>query len=56
MFKRILVPLDGSSRAELALPVTARIAHYSGSSVLLVLQPQLARNIRYRWLPRLSSQ
>jgi nucleotide-binding universal stress UspA family protein len=26
MFKHILVPLDGSARAELALPVVARIA------------------------------
>ena len=27
MFKRILVPLDGSARAEYALPIAARIAH-----------------------------
>lgn len=36
MFKRILVPLDGSARAESALPIAARIAHaYSGSIILL---------------------
>jgi nucleotide-binding universal stress UspA family protein len=36
MFKHILVPLDGSPRAELALPVAAQIARYSGSPLLLV--------------------
>jgi nucleotide-binding universal stress UspA family protein len=36
MFKRILVPLDGSTRAESALPVAARIARASGGSVMLV--------------------
>lgn len=36
MFKQILVPLDGSPRAELALPVAARIARNSGSPVILV--------------------
>jgi len=36
MFKRILVPLDGSGRAEQALPIAARIARASGSSVVLV--------------------
>lgn len=36
MFKRILVPLDGSERAEQALPVAARIARGSGGSVLLL--------------------
>jgi nucleotide-binding universal stress UspA family protein len=36
MFKRILVPLDGSSRAEQALPIAARIARASGGSVLLL--------------------
>lgn len=36
MFKRILVPLDGSARAESAIPVAARIAHaYSASITLL---------------------
>jgi nucleotide-binding universal stress UspA family protein len=36
MFKRILVPLDGSSRAESALPVAARIAHAYGGSITLL--------------------
>lgn len=36
MFKNILVPLDGSARAESALPVAARIARASGGSVMLV--------------------
>ena len=36
MFKRILVPLDGSERAEQALPVAARIARGSGGMVILV--------------------
>ncbi|MBA2394985.1 MAG: universal stress protein [Ktedonobacteraceae bacterium] len=36
MFKRIIVPLDGSSRAEQALPVAARIARASGGSLHLL--------------------
>ncbi len=36
MFQHILVPLDGSMRAELALPVVACIARATGGSVLLV--------------------
>lgn len=36
MFQHILVPLDGSARAERALPVAARIAHASGGSILLL--------------------
>ncbi|GER90699.1 universal stress protein UspA [Dictyobacter vulcani] len=36
MFQKILVPLDGSLRAKLALPVAARIARSSGASLLLV--------------------
>jgi nucleotide-binding universal stress UspA family protein len=36
MFQRILVPLDGSSRAERALPIAARIARASGGSILLL--------------------
>jgi len=33
---KILVPLDGSKRAEQAIPVAARIARYSGGSVMLL--------------------
>lgn len=36
MFKRILVPLDGSARAEQAIPVAARIARALGDSVILL--------------------
>jgi nucleotide-binding universal stress UspA family protein len=36
MYKRILVPLDGSARAERAIPVAARIARASGGSVILL--------------------
>jgi nucleotide-binding universal stress UspA family protein len=36
MFKRILVPLDGSERAEQALPIAARMARGSGASVILL--------------------
>ncbi len=35
MFKRILVPLDGSARAETAIPVAARLARASGGTILL---------------------
>ena len=36
MFKQILVPLDGSTRAEQALPVAARLARASGGSIVLL--------------------
>lgn len=36
MCKRILVPLDGSPRAERALPIAARIARASGGTVVLL--------------------
>jgi len=36
MFERILVPLDGSPRAEQALPVAARLARASGGAVMLI--------------------
>lgn len=36
MFQRILVPLDGSQRAEQALPVAARIAHVSHGTMVLL--------------------
>ena len=36
MFKRILVPLDGSSLAEHALPLAARLAKVSGGTITLL--------------------
>lgn len=36
MFQRILIPLDGSTRAERAIPVAARLARASGGSIILV--------------------
>ena len=36
MFKRIIVPLDGSNRAEQAISVAARIAHASNGSIILL--------------------
>ena len=36
MYQRIIVPLDGSPRAELALPVAARLASASGGSIVLL--------------------
>lgn len=36
MFKRILVPLDGSPRAERALPIAARLARASGGTIVLL--------------------
>lgn len=36
MFKRIIVPLDGSNRAEHAIPVAARIARASEGSIILL--------------------
>ncbi len=36
MFQQIMVPLDTSPRAELALPLAAQIARASGGSILLL--------------------
>ena len=36
MFQRILVPLDGSTRAERALPVAARVARASWGAIILL--------------------
>ena len=36
MFQRIVVPLDGSTRAERAIPVAVRLARASGGSIVLL--------------------
>lgn len=36
MFQHILVPLDGSRRAEQALPMAARVARASGGTLTLL--------------------
>jgi nucleotide-binding universal stress UspA family protein len=36
MLQRILVPLDGSVRAEYALPVAARLARTTGGTLILL--------------------
>lgn len=47
MFQRILIPLDGSRRAEQAIPVAARIARASGGSITLVRVIEYV--INYAW-------
>jgi len=53
MFRRILVPLDGSPRARRALPLAARIARASGGSVILfsVLEPAIQGAWRTQLVP-----
>lgn len=36
MFQRIVIPLDGSTHSERAIPVAARIAHASGGTIVLL--------------------
>lgn len=45
MFHHLLVPLDGSPRAELALPVAARIAHATGATLTLLRVVSLPRDM-----------
>ena len=45
MFKRILVPLDGSKRAERALPVAVRIARETNGSLVLVRVVSMATEL-----------
>ena len=50
MFQRILVPLDGSARAERALTVAARLARASGGSIVLLQAVGIpAANSTYRY-------
>lgn len=51
MFKRILIPLDGSHCAEQALPVAARIARSVGGSIVLLRIVSTAT----QWWPALPS-
>ncbi len=44
MFTRILVPLDGSDRAEQAIPVAARIVRAANGTVILVQVTELPSN------------
>ena len=52
MFEHILVPLDGSTRAEVALPIAARVARAAGSSV--VLQQAVSLRMGYGYGSSLS--
>ncbi len=47
MFKRLLVPLDGSALAELALPVAARLARAAGGGVVLARVIGLSASTRF---------
>ena len=57
MFQRILVPLDGSSRAEQALPVAARLANAcDGTVVLLRVVTDANEFVAYRTLEPIPTQ
>ena len=45
MFKRVLVPLDGSRRAERAIPVAARIAREANGSLVLLRVVSMATEL-----------
>src|SRR6266849_5437921 len=51
MFKRIVVPLDGSNRAERAIPIAARIAHASGGTIIFVQVVTMPFEIRSQVIP-----
>ena len=48
MFQQIIVPLDGSERAEQALPLAARLARASGGSLILVRVVTSAREVGWQ--------
>jgi nucleotide-binding universal stress UspA family protein len=57
MYHHILVPLDGSTRAEKALPIAARIARHSGAEIsLLRANPPLVRYNFYYPYPIIYSE
>ena len=45
MFQRIVVSLDGSTRAEQALPVAVCLAHASGGTVVVLQVVHLATEV-----------
>lgn len=45
MFQHILVPLDGSTRAEQVLPVAARLARVSGGTITLLTVVDIAHEV-----------
>lgn len=48
MFQRIIVPLDGSPRAERVLPIAGRIAEATGGSIILVRVLNLAADLNWQ--------
>lgn len=56
MFKRILLPLDGSARAEQAMPVAACLAQASKGSVILLRVLSLAGNWIWQEDPLLAQE
>jgi len=56
MFKHILVPLDGSTLAEHALPVAARIARATGGSLLLVQVSPQPIDYSGGWAPMMTGE
>jgi nucleotide-binding universal stress UspA family protein len=48
MFQNILVPLDGSARAERALPLAARLARASGGKLILVRVVDIQHRIAWQ--------
>ncbi len=56
MFKHILVPLDGSTLAEHALPVAARIARATGGSLLLVQVAPQPIDYSGGWAPMMTGE
>jgi hypothetical protein len=46
MFRHILVPLDGSPRAEQAIPIAGRVLHATRLPMLLVRPEDMLRKAR----------
>src|SRR5579863_9506544 len=56
MFQHIVVPLDGSTRAEQALPVAARIAHANRGSLFLVQVVNQPIDYSGGWAPIMTGE